>query len=114
MIYIYEDSPGSWTSRYFRKCYPQERLEGKIFYTRGNRYIPSKLDELLAKGYRNEEVVVFLDVVPDNKKTADMYVLISKTYRSKFERLIIMPIPCIEFYYIEALRQNPNIIKDKD
>lgn len=114
MIFIFEDSPGSWTSRYFRKCYPQDSLDGKIFYTCGNRYIPTKLDEMLAKGRIDEEVVIFLDVVPDNKKTADMYNLISKTYKSKFKRLIIMPIPCIEFYYIEALRQNGNIIVDKE
>lgn len=82
-------------------CYEEGQTTGKVFYTSGNRYILTKLDELLAANHTDEEVVIFLDVVPDNKNTVMLYNQINKTYKQKFSKLIVLPIPCIEFYYIK-------------
>lgn len=62
-------------------CYDESHTIGKIFYTSGNRYILTKLDELLAANHTDEEVVIFLDVVPDNKNTVMLYNQINKTYK---------------------------------
>lgn len=114
MIYIFEDSPGSWVQKCLMDCYEKGQTVGKIFYTSGNRYILTKLDELLAANHTDEEVVIFLDVVPDNKNTVMLYNQINKTYKQKFSKLIVLPIPCIEFYYIKQLQYNNKVILDNN
>lgn len=53
----------------------------------------------------SEDIVIYLDLVPDNNHTREMYLKICKEYKPKFKRLIVLPIPCIEYYYISAVQR---------
>lgn len=61
---------------------------------------------------KKQEVVVYLDVSPDNKNTVKIYERLTtdkvleegkEPNIKRFKRFIVLPIPCREFYYIKAL-----------
>lgn len=56
--------------------------------------------------------MIYLDLVPDNDNTRLVYQQIDKEYKNKFRRLIVLPIPCIEFYYIKACASQPKFMSN--
>lgn len=112
MIYIFEDGPGQSLQKLILQCYPKDRFNNDIFFTSGNRNILAKLDELIGSGRTTEDIVIYLDLVPDNKNTRLVYQQLDKEYKNKFRRLIVLPIPCIEYYYIIAQQRQERFIKD--
>lgn len=73
-------------------------ISSKFIYAESNTLIQYELDKISNKS--SEDVVVFLDIVPDNPKTISLYKQLVKNV-GKFKTFIIMPIPCREYYYIK-------------
>ena len=114
MIYIFEDHPGSPLQKCFLQCYPEGHFKDNIFFVKGNINIPVKLNELIEQNKTNEDVVIYLDLVPDNPHTRDVYRQIDKQYRCKFTKLIVLPIPCMEYYYIKAFQRQEKFRLNED
>lgn len=97
MKYIFEDSKDDAISILFEALYDKNILRNFI-YSNGNGNLANELDRL----DENEDVAVFLDLVPDNRDTVRIYNKIIG-YKKRFKSFIVFPIPCREYYYIKSL-----------
>lgn len=104
MKYVFEDSRSDALSKIFESAYFAETTSNFI-YCNGNGNIAKEL----AKIDPEEDVVVFLDVVPDNKDTARLYRNLTE-FKKRFKRFIIFPIPCREYYYIKSMSGTQAVI----
>lgn len=97
MKYIFEDSKDDAISMLFEALYDKDTIENFV-YSNGNGNLTNELDNI----NENEDVVVFLDLVPDNRDTVRIYNKVVR-YKKKFKSFIVFPIPCREYYYIKSL-----------
>lgn len=49
-----------------------------------------------------DEIFVFMDLVPDNPSTAEIYMDIRRIYKKGYN-VLVFPIPCAEYFMIKAL-----------
>ena len=65
MIYLFEDKQSTQLSTLFREAYPTE-VSSKFCYANGNAKLKETANRLLRE-YPEEAVLVFIDIIPDNK-----------------------------------------------
>lgn len=100
MVVVFEDNKNDRLSRLYEMNYPKS-ISDKFVYTNGRQRIQQYLDNIS----HDEEVVVFVDVCPDNPDTYQTYNSVQKQIDNKrFKNFIVLPIPCREYYYIKALQ----------
>lgn len=108
--YIFEDKKDDPLSILFQTSYDAEFVNSHFIYSEGNGKIIKNLDELLKSG--EDDIFVIMDLIPDNKETCKIYNMIL-TRQKRNPRIIILPIPCAE-YYIIALLYNTGVLKWSD
>lgn len=76
------------------RCY---REDGKVLFSNGSALLENVLATL------DDEVVVYVDVVPDNVKTISTYLrLMQYVIHKGSKNVYIIPIPCIEYFAIKG------------
>lgn len=109
MIYLFEDKQDERLVKLFNSMYDGEQIQHFI-YTESNQNIQNNLDQI--SDPQTEDVIVYLDVSPDNPNTVKIYNRLNQLEtknpniipnRLRFRNFIVLPIPCREFYYIKAL-----------
>lgn len=98
MKYIFEDDGRSPLCKVFESQYDKS-IVSNFIYTNGVGNICKILDTLAGK---EDDIYVFMDLVPDNDNTRTTYIRISK-YRKKFAHLLIIPLLCREYCYLKSL-----------
>jgi len=91
MIVIFEDNESVATSILLKKL---EDTDFKIQFANGNRRLAAKVRENYVK--YDDIIVVYIDVVTDNDETKKIYNILTESYLHD-DRVIILPIPCMEF-----------------
>ncbi len=77
-------------------------LRCEVEFSETNCALLEKAGSIIGDG---QKVMAFLDVVIDNKNSTQLYQQCIKTLVSeKITDIILLPIPCIEFYFISAFR----------
>ena len=100
MIYVFEDRADDLLSELFMSAYSK----CSFVYTRGNGNLVDKIVELLQNS--NDTIMVFLDTIPDNKNTINVYNNLRRVSRKNNFRVFVMPIVCAEYYFIQSLSNN--------
>lgn len=100
MKYIFEDNGNDVFSTLFKYSYP-ETISSEFIYAKGAAKIKSLAEPLLTAG---EHVIVFMDLVPDNKELFRVYDKLCRLSKEYSYRLVIIPIPCIEYEFILSVQ----------
>ena len=120
IFYIFEDKEDSPLSVLFRKAYPA-KSQKNFRYTEGAGKIPRellKVDRIIetSTDLNCEGIIVFLDTVPDNKETVELFLRLERDARLRAKvgkvPLVIIPIICAEYYFLKAFI-NMGIVQDK-
>lgn len=100
MRFIFEDSREDILSRLFQDSYTKEFVDEHFIYTNGHGGLVSEVESALKSG--EENIGVYIDVVPDNINTAIVY---KKLVRIQYKNrgVFVIPIPCSEYYVIKLL-----------
>lgn len=91
---VFEDNEESPVSKMLKSCVYGSR----IYFSGGSGVLVSTVKKLISKGYN--EILVYIDVVPDNEDTLDMYLTVN-TWLTKLAivndvKIALIPIFCIE------------------
>lgn len=99
-VFVFEDNPNTPSSKLLKSSYNGS----SIYFSDGNSLIRSTIEDLLAKGFN--QIIVFLDVNPNNRNTVDLYDSLSKVKSTKesWKNVIIVPIICIEYFIAEICK----------
>ena len=94
---LFEDNEKSILSTFLRNAYNEEC----IIFTNGNYNLSLVLDSVWKS---DDFYLVYIDVVPDNSKTIDIYEALLDLVADKgWLNVRIIPIPCIEYYILMEL-----------
>lgn len=100
MKMMFEDNPNSELSRLILAAYKPEETDS-ILFTKGDGNVINVLESMVCD---TEDIVLFVDVVPNNVSTCIAYRKIHK-YVRRFVRdkhVFMFPIPCIEYYALQC------------
>lgn len=100
MRYIFEDKEDDILSRFMQRAYNPEYIENKFIYANGGGNLESRIDGAINSGER--EIYVYIDIVPDNPNTINLYHKLISKYKY-MDSIIFIPIPCSEYYVIQSL-----------
>ena len=97
MKIIFEDSNNAPSSILLRNCF----LGDSIIFSEGCHNIPEYIERYI----ESDDIVTFVDLVPDNMSTINFYNDLVSEYRDfiKRNRLMICPILCIEYIILKML-----------
>ena len=107
MIFIFEDHEEDIISKFFRKAYP-DSIANTFIYAKGNGKIKKIAEQTL--NMTNDTVVVFFDTIPGNKETWKIYKTLRDMSIRVNYRMIVLPLVCMEYYLIKALKDSQVII----
>lgn len=105
--YLFEDNENADLSVLFRECVEDTSC---IYYAYGNGKLKSVCNEI-AKD--NDFVIVFMDIVPDNRTTRKLYHDLRREF-TKAGNCIIMPILCAEHLFLESIKDKPELFINYD
>lgn len=108
MIYIFEDNKNSPLCKAFNSAYNPD-VTKDFRFTEGCSFIIPEVVGLIGS---EDEVYVYLDLVPDNPETRRVYIELCKL-KDKFGKLIVFPILCREYLYLKALYGTQAVMDDK-
>lgn len=97
MIIIFEDNENTPSSRLLSSCY----YGSNIVFSGGASQLSIKIFEKL----QEDDVMVFVDVVPNNEYTVSTYRKLKRLYRTEIRdgHLIVVPIICVEYVILKML-----------
>ena len=100
--FIFEDNGNTPSSKLLKESYNGDN----IHFSFSNRYLVNKVDELISKGFK--DIIVFVDVVPNNDNTISLYKSLSdeKYGNEEWGNVIIVPIICIEYFLAKLCLDN--------
>lgn len=111
MKFIFEDDPEDIISQFFMSAYPKD-VAKKFIYAVGNAKIEHTIKKELNEESQ-EEIVVFLDMTPDNLHTIDIYRKLRILSINYSYKVIVLPLMCSEYYLIKSLYEStPWVIVD--
>lgn len=104
MIIIFEDNMTTPSSKLLKSCYYGE----KIFFSGGSRNLGIMINKCLPL----DDLLVFVDVVPNNSYTVMTYRNLNSMFHNEVKagRLVIMPILCIEYILLKMLSRYEGVI----
>jgi hypothetical protein len=120
MIFIFEDYVEDWMSKFFRKAYSSieytdvyapdfdsivEIADELVIYANGSGNIKETLKRI--ETLTNEDVVVYLDTVPDNKQTIASFKRLKDVGMNIKNNVTVLPILCSEYNLLKSL---PNYV----
>lgn len=103
--YLFEDREESFFSKFFRLAYSTDiNFPDRIVYSEGNGNLED-MTLLIADYYKNDQLVVFIDLLPDNLDTVEIFkriitLILNKNFNN---RVTIVPLISAEYYYIKLL-----------
>lgn len=97
MIFVFEDKKSDLLSKLFMTAYKS----CNFIYTEGNGNLVKEVTSIIKS--TEERIVVFLDTIPDNKDTINIYNTLKRLSLKNDYRVIVMPIVCSEYYFICSL-----------
>lgn len=103
MIYVFEDHEEDIISKFFRKAYPDNKSK-EFVYAKGNSNVDKIVENLLQ--ITNDTIVVYLDTIPGNKHTAEIYSKLRRKSQMEQYRIIVLPVVCMEYYLIKSLKDS--------
>ncbi len=110
MKYIFEDKADDILSILFSNAYTQ-KAKNNFVYAGGNSEAVSIALDLV----KNEDVAVYLDMIPGNTECARLYKLLSREIQVGLpNKLYVFPIVCSEFYFIKYLAGFADVFKSFD
>lgn len=101
LILVFEDNDDSITSKFIRNRYDNS----EVIMAGGNYNVLEyfKVGSLKCIWNPDSVFVILLDVVPDNTETVDKLDKLEKLiYANGYTNVFIIPIPCIEYFFIKA------------
>lgn len=98
MRYIFEDNEMDPMVKLYNSMYTKE-IVSKFIYTRGNGALIGTIESLVGI---EDEVYIFMDLVPGNKDTIEIYNALRR-FKNKFKTYVIFPIICREYYFVKSL-----------
>ena len=104
MEYIFEDNSEHAIPKLFREAYTEEQIK-HFHYANGSGNLVPKI--IKALNSQLDIVVVFYDLVVDNFDTWELtkkLVYKIKAEETWFNRVMLVPIPCIEYYFIKSIQ----------
>lgn len=108
MIFVFEDNENDLLSRLFKAAYPSEKADNFVF-VKGNGEFKRKVQELLEN--REDRIAVFMDVIPDNIFTAQLYDILRNISKRNNDRVIVFPLVCSEYYFVKSIVKYPSLFK---
>lgn len=109
MVFVFEDKREKGIPTLFRRGYP-DYISDAFIYSGGNGNLKNKVIKALSN--KTNIVCVFMDLVPDNINTHEIFRSLMEIENGSgvekysgigANRLVVIPIPCIEYYYIKSL-----------
>lgn len=97
MIFIFEDKEDDLLSKLFQEAYDSHNF----IYAKGNGNLERIVRDCLVSS--EEGIIVYLDTIPDNKDSINIYKSLRRLSLQNDFRVIIMPIVCAEYYFIMSL-----------
>lgn len=95
MRYLFEDDDDSLLLQFIRKGYNNPKdIEGTSGVGQIKNYIKNIGKE--------EQIFVFMDLVPDNKVTCAEYEILRSMKNDGYD-IMVFPVPCTEYFFIKAL-----------
>lgn len=107
MKYLFEDKEADVLSVLYRSAYPSS-VSANFVYSEGSGNLFTAAEDIV-KFKPNERVLVFLDVVPDNRETMKTYRKLRGLYKEYAGRVVTMPLVCSEHYFIRSISKSPLI-----
>lgn len=107
MKYVFEDCQFDPLCQLFNCMYPKE-VSDNFIYTRGNGKLERAVQSLVGE---EDRVYVYLDLVPGNLDSVRIYKKLWD-YKDEFERYLIFPIICREYYYLLALYNTCAVVRE--
>lgn len=104
MKMIFEDYKEVNISRILKYAYSESECDDIIDFTGGNGKV---LDYL--KNSNEDTIIAFVDVVPDNIKTINVYKKCKRYSKECDKQIFVIPIPCIEYCAVKALLRHDGI-----
>lgn len=101
MRYVFEDRYNDVLSILFRAAYPP-CVSGEFVYAEGEGKLEAAVKAELSQ-FPKEDIIVFLDVVPDNRHLVNKYLKLREMYHMSTKRVIPIPIVCSEYYFIHSI-----------
>lgn len=108
MIFVFEDNGSDLLSQLFKAAYPSEKADRFVF-VKGNGEFKRKVQELLENS--KDMIAVFMDVIPDNICTAQLYDTLRNTSKRNNHRVIVFPLVCSEYYFVKSIVKYPYLFK---
>lgn len=108
MIFVFEDDKDDLLSRLFKAAYPRE-IADSFKSAEGNGGFKKKVEKLLED--TEDIIAVFIDVVPDNDQTAQLYTTLRRDSRRNGNRVIVFPLVCSEYYFIKSIAKNHHLFE---
>ena len=78
-----------------------------VIFAKGGKFVRKELRSVL-KESKNEDIIAYMDVVPDNLATIGIYIATCMEFL-KYMNVYILPIPCIEYVKLRMLQINDKI-----
>lgn len=97
MRYLFEDGDDSILLKFIRKGYENPKI---IEGTSGVGLIKTYVKNI----GKDEQIFIFMDLVPDNKVTCAEYEIL-KSMKNDGYNIIVFPVPCTEYFFIQTLVQ---------
>ena len=100
--YILEDNPDSTISKFFMKAYKNIDNDVITFANSNNRLYREAKNTL--DTYKDDYVIVYLDMVPGVEIETAIYNKLRWLSIKRQYRLIVLPVPCFEYFVIKSIR----------
>ena len=100
LITIFEDNKDAALSLFFQKAYP-DNIASSFIYANGNGNLIAVAKEYLEK--TNDMIGIFLDCVPGNNNIGRIYERLRFLSVQNHYRLLIFPVICTEYYFLDSL-----------
>ena len=100
MIFVFEDNGNSVFSKLFRSCYKIE-FSSDFIYSESICKAHVLVTNLLE--HTSDNILLFMDLVPDNIELRRLYLKLRILSIKNNYRLIIIPIPCVEYEFIKSV-----------
>lgn len=103
--YLFEDNANADLSVLFRGCIKDSSC---LYYAQGDGKIIDKYKEIVTE---NDFIIVFIDVVPDNRNTRKLYFDLRREF-TREGNCIVMPILCAEYLFLKSVINKDSLFID--
>lgn len=101
------------------KAYSYLYGEENVYYGQGTGFFGGGLrkfiENIIAESKEDEEIIVYIDVIYDNKYTIECFIKLYTYFKSKgYKNIYIVPIVCSEYCFLSAIESYSGEISDAD